>query len=67
MKILASKKMEVEVLPCPFCRKSNLEVKYYNCIYTGCYAIHCKNGKCGATGPYGSDEADAVELWNDRK
>ncbi len=46
----------VHMLPCPFCGSSGVAV-------VGSF-VRC--GTCGAAGPFGNSEAEAVERWNVR-
>lgn len=47
--------------PCPFCGCAFLHIKATNRDRGG---EHVGCLKCRALGPFGGDEADAVELWN---
>ncbi len=46
----------VHMLPCPFCGSTGVAV-------VGSF-VRC--GTCGAAGPFGNSEAEAVERWNVR-
>ncbi len=45
-----------QMLPCPFCGSPGVAV-------VGSF-VRC--GTCGAAGPFGNSEAEAVERWNAR-
>ncbi len=45
-----------QMLPCPFCGSPGVAV-------VGSF-VRC--GSCGAAGPFGNSEAEAVERWNVR-
>lgn len=58
-----------EATPCPFCNRSNVEVRFdpnetrlaeYG--YKGEYKVYCK--ECGSYGPGMPDYDHAVRLWN---
>lgn len=54
-----------KIKPCPFCgRVGSLDMWDED----GTYFIRCANSDfgCSATGPVGSSEKEAVELWNTR-
>lgn len=48
--------MENELLPCPWCRSTNLHIE--DC-YIGCLS-------CGAIGPHGDTREKAIKAWNTR-
>ncbi len=50
--------------PCPFCRSRQLSVEPYSTGKKPIFHVNCE--KCGAAGPAGSSESDAVRLWNRR-
>lgn len=47
---------KTDIKPCPFCGSLGVAV-------VGSF-VRC--GKCGASGPFGNTEAEAVQRWNDR-
>ncbi len=48
--------VEVQLKPCPFCGSLGVAV-------IGSF-VRC--GSCGAVGPYGYNEREAVRRWNER-
>lgn len=58
--------MSVEKLPamgdCPFCRSADVGLVSY-ITTTGGY-VECRNDDCGAYGPSGETDADAIQKWN---
>jgi Lar family restriction alleviation protein len=52
----------MKIKPCPFCGSKSVEY-YWEEDYERCYAS-CDT--CDSQGPYGNDEENAVELWNNR-
>jgi Lar family restriction alleviation protein len=50
----------MKLKPCPFCGSKSVEY-YWEEDYEGCY-LSCDI--CDSQGPYGDDEKEAIELWN---
>lgn len=51
--------------PCPFCHGTDLASHKPGAGLF--WAVFCENGECGATGPLGLTEAEAVRGWNTRR
>lgn len=55
----------MEAKPCPFCMHSTVTVYPTNPAWMDhCSYVMCEN--CGAEGPSGNDEDEALEKWNSR-
>ena len=57
--------MEPDLLPCPFCGTSNVEL-----VLSGDYEhwqVACMQEDCGNDGPEAQYKGTAVALWNTRK
>jgi Lar family restriction alleviation protein len=53
----------MKIEPCPFCGEG--EETYVNATPTEQRYVVCDN--CGAEGPYGDTEIDAIKAWSDTK
>lgn len=49
--------------PCPFCGKYQL-MTWHVGHFTKPWVVECY--QCGAQGPHGYDEEEAIELWDKR-
>ena len=50
-----------ELLPCPFCGSTKLDV-----VLDEIYYVTCDTEACGADGPYSANRERAIEKWNRR-
>ena len=58
-----SKQISISLDPCPFCGNDRPCLNY---LGVGSHLVECGNDDCGAFGPDGDDEGEAVAKWNTR-
>ena len=55
-----------ELKPCPFCGGTKLHINTTHQSPGLCDTVRCQDENCGAEGPLGINEAEAIKYWNKR-